>query len=78
MGTWLDVELMSVLTIPGRDKLSDFWGKWDPKGDKTGQGYIRSAASSQKSVDFIGSLKVFMEPEDDGFSINYSSLKTYA
>jgi N-6 DNA Methylase len=77
LGTWLDVEVMETLTDPSLQKFTDFWDAWDANGDRTGQGFNRSPDRSQKFVDFLGDLLVF-EPPEDGFSIDFNSLKTYA
>jgi len=57
-GTWLDVELIDVLSTAGGQTLKSFWTDWDPDGKKTGQGYNRSPESPQKFVDFLGELPV--------------------
>jgi hypothetical protein len=77
LGTWLDVEVMEALMNPALKTLAGFWAGWDATGDKTGQGYNRSPKREQKSVDFLGDLKVF-EPAGNSFLINFDSLKTYA
>ena len=75
LGTWLDVELMEPLLDPANQTLSKRWAEWDPKGDKTGQGYNRSPNHKQKFVDFLADLPVLVRP--DGFEINFESLQTY-
>lgn len=58
-GTWLDVELMEALSTPDRRTLKSFWAEWDPRGERTGQGYNRSPKLRQKFVDFLADLPVF-------------------
>ncbi len=77
LGTWLDVEVMEVLTSPTLKTLADSWGKWDEDCQKMGQGYNRSPDLKQKHVDFLADLRVF-EPPAEGFSIKYSSLRKYS
>jgi hypothetical protein len=77
LGTWLDVEVMETFSNPSLNTLADVWLGWDTNRDKTGQGFNRSPARSQKFVTFLGGLKVF-EPPEDGFSIDFKALLTYA
>ncbi len=76
LGTWLDVELMEPLLDPGNQTLAKRWAEWDPKGDKTGQGYNRSPNQKQKHVDFLADLPVFERPSE-AFDIDLECLKTY-
>jgi hypothetical protein len=76
LGTWLDVEIIEALINSKVKTLHDRWVEWDPKEQKTGKGVDRSFTSSQKYVDFLAELLVFVPPET-GFAINYSALKQY-
>ncbi|MBY0370393.1 hypothetical protein K2X33_06885, partial [bacterium] len=58
-GTWLDVEIMEALSTPDRQTLKSLWADWDPRCERTGQGYNRSPNSHQKTVDFLADLPVF-------------------
>lgn len=76
LGTWLDVEVMETLLKPSNRTLAQRWAEWDPRGDRTGQGYNRSPHSNQRFVDFLADLRVF-EPPAEGFRIGYAALRDY-
>ncbi len=76
LGTWRDVEVMEKLTKAFQRTLADEWRVWNPKADKTHQGYNRSPNLKQKSAMFFKELKDF-EPPQEGFNIQYSELKSY-
>ncbi len=77
LGTWRDVAIMEQLLAPPAETLESRWTSWNPKLDKTGQGYNRSPALRQELAKFLGSLQDFEPPPDGGFPIDYGSLKTY-
>ncbi len=77
LGTWLDVHVMESLKNGSFKTLGEYWAVWDREGKKTGQGFNRSPKLRQNPDDFLGKLKVF-EQTPESFSIDYSSLKTYA
>lgn len=76
LGTWLDVGVMEVLTKPSLGTLAAFWMGWDPRGDRTGQGYNCSPALPQHKEEFLGELLDFI-PQEDEFGIPWDDLKTY-
>lgn len=76
LGTWLDVEVMELLTNPGNKTLAEHWAEWDTTGDKTGQGYNRSPELTQKFVDFLPDLPVF-EPPKEGCLVSNEATKKY-
>ncbi len=77
LGTWLDAQIMDSLTDGSLKTLGEYWSDWDVKRKKTGKGFDRSPKLKQTAVDFLGGLKV-LEPPTERFSIDYSSLMTYA
>ncbi len=76
LGTWRDVAVMEKILAAFPQTLETAWKEWNPKGDRTGQGYNRSASLKQKPAAFLGSLLDF-ESAGSGFSIEYSALRTY-
>ncbi len=76
LGTWRDVQIVEQIQKAFPEKLGVLWKAWNPKLDKTGQGYNLSPALRQKPAEFLGSLPNFESPQL-GFSIHYESLKTF-
>ena len=76
LGTWLDVEVMELLSKAGLKTLEDRWEQWDEAGDKTGQGYILGSPQNRKPAPFLGKLKDFQEPTSS-FSVEFDSLPTF-
>jgi len=77
LGTWRDVDVMERLLASFSETLLSRWRTWNPKLDKTGQGYNRSPDSLQKPAGFLGRLPDFEPPADGGFSIEYQKLEAY-
>ena len=76
LGTWRDVEVMESLLLAFPHSLAEMWVAWNPKEDKTGQGYNSSPRGTQKPAAFLAKLKDFA-PSADGFSIDLGELRTY-
>ena len=76
LGTWRDVALMERIQSAFGETLASVWKAWNPKLDKTGQGYNRSPGLKQKPADFLGHLPDF-ERKPGSFSIHYPELRTY-
>lgn len=76
LGTWLDVEVMEALIGTPQSTLGERWGAWNPKRDKTGQGYNLSDNVLMKTVGFLSDMLDFEEPAH-GFAIEYSKLITF-
>jgi hypothetical protein len=76
LGTWLDVEVMEALMGTLQSTLGDQWRAWNPKREKTGQGYNLSDNVSMKAVGFLSDMLDFEEPAN-GFAIEYSKLVTF-
>lgn len=76
LGTWLDVEVMEVLTNPTLDTLIGQWSKWDPKCHKTSQGYNRTPSKRQSENDFLAAMLDFV-PSGYDFAIPWDLLNTY-
>jgi hypothetical protein len=76
LGTWLDVQVMQMLSSPSIKTLGARWTEWDAEGIKNGQGYNRSPNLVQKYVEFLADLPVFDAPKD-GFLVKHAALKTY-
>jgi hypothetical protein len=76
LGTWLDVELMEVLITGTPTTLKRQWLAWNPKKDRTGQGYNLSKNVEMTPVGFLSDMLDFEEPVE-GFAIDYSKLVTF-
>ena len=77
LGTWLDVEVMEVLASRMRTTLRRQWLAWNPKRDKSGQGYNLSVnVDNMTPVGFLSGMLDFQEPVE-GFTIEYSKLITF-
>ncbi|MDX1999464.1 MAG: N-6 DNA methylase [Thermoanaerobaculia bacterium] len=77
LGTWRDVEVMETILGAFPQTLAEVWKAWNPKGDKTGQGFNLSPKLRQKNADFLCDLPVFDKP-NNGFSITFHSLNTFS
>jgi hypothetical protein len=76
LGTWLDVEVLEALMGACPATLGEQWSVWNPKRDKSGQGYNLSDNVPMKAVGFLADMLDFEEP-DEGFTIEYSELITF-
>jgi hypothetical protein len=76
LGTWLDVDVMENLIGSFPETLRKQWLAWNPKGDKTGQGYNLSDNVVMSPVGFLSEMLVFEKPAE-GFAIDYSKLITF-
>lgn len=77
LGTTLDVEVMEKITRASPHTLEKYWEQFDPKGDRTGKGYVLSEGLTQKSAPFLGKLLDFEDPAENGFAIGWDHLKTF-
>lgn len=75
-GTWADVEIIERLKVAFPQTLIRAWEMWDPKGERTGEGYNRSANLKQAPHVFLADYKDFEKPTV-GYSIRYDELLTY-
>ena len=63
IGTLRDVKLMETLLEAFPKSLGEIWKEWDPKGERTGQGYNRSPNLRQKPAEFLADLPDFDRPD---------------
>jgi len=76
LGTRRDVDVMAQIIDAFPQTLANVWKRWDPKGEKTGQGFNRSPKLTQKPADFLAVLPVFERPER-GFSLRGLTFQTF-
>ncbi len=76
LGTGLDAEITQHLIAAFPMSLKQQWLEWNPKRDKTGQGYNLSTSVAMTPVGFLSELLDFERPAD-GFAIDYSRLTTF-
>ena len=76
LGTWLDVEVMEAILSAFPRTLKAEWLAWNPKRDKTGQGFDVSVNVPMKSVGFLADMLVFDKPADS-FTIAFADLVTF-
>jgi len=77
LGTRRDEAVMEQLLSSFPRTIEEFWKAWDPRGDRTGQGYNRSAGQKQRDASFLCELPDFVRPSSDVFEINNIEFSTF-